>query len=107
MLVYYKDGEKRYQIAPEGIKVGDVIVTAKRAKAKLGNRMQLINILIGFEIYCVQINPSKTGQMAKSAGNSAKLVSFDGELAQVQLPSVKCALYTSSCYASVGRISKR
>lgn len=105
MLVCYKDGEKRYQLAPEGIKVGDVLLTAKRTKAKLGNRMQLLNIPIGFDIYCVQINPSKDGQMAKSAGNSAKLVSLDGDMAQVQLPSGEVRFVHKYCYASVGRIS--
>ena len=105
MLVVYKDGEKRYNLAPEGIKVGDTVLMAKRTKAKIGNRMQLSNIPVGFEIYNVQINPSKEGQIAKTAGMAAKLVSLDGEMAQVQLPSGEVRFVHKYCYATVGKLS--
>jgi large subunit ribosomal protein L2 len=105
MLVCYKDGEKRYQLAPEGIKVGDALMTAKKTRARVGNRMLLENIPVGFEIYNVQLAANKEGQIAKSAGSSAKLVSLDGEYAQVQLPSGEIRFVPKNCYASIGKIS--
>ncbi len=105
MLVLYKDGEYRYHLAPEGIKVGDRIMTAKKAKARPGNRMQLSNIPVGFDIHNVQIDLSGKGQLAKTAGAAAKLVSLDGEYAQVQLPSGEVRFVHKECYATVGRVS--
>lgn len=105
MLVVYKDGEKRYNIAPEGIKVGDTIIAGKRTKAKLGNRMQLMNIPVGFDIYNVQVSETKKGQIAKSAGSYAKLVSLDGAMAQIELPSKEMRFVAKTCYASIGKVS--
>ena len=105
ILVCYKDGEYRYHLAPEGIEVGDRIMTAKRSKARTGNRMHLESIPVGFEIYNVQIDLQKGGQLAKSAGNAAKLVSLDGEYAQVQLPSGEVRFVPKTCFASIGRVS--
>ncbi len=105
MLVCYKDGEYRYHLAPEGINVGDKILSAKRSKARTGNRMQLKFIPVSFEIYNVQINLNGSGQLAKSAGSAAKLVSLDGEYAQVELPSGEVRFVPKECYASIGRVS--
>lgn len=105
MLVCYKDGEYRYHLAPEGAKVGDKLLTAKRTKARVGNRMQLQYIPVGFEIYNVQIDLNKKGQLVKSAGNAAKLVSLDTELAQVQLPSGEVRFVPKECFATIGRVS--
>lgn len=105
MLVCYKDGEYRYHLAPEGMKVDDKILTAKKTKAKVGNRMHLSSIPVGFEIYNVQIDLNGKGQLAKSAGNAAKLVSLDGEYAQVQLPSGEVRFVPKECFASIGRVS--
>lgn len=105
MLVVYKDGEKRYHLAPEGIKVEDIVITAKRAKAKTGNRMQIGSIPVGFEIYNVQISATKGGQIAKTAGCYAKLVSLDSQMAQVQMPSGEIRFVSKDCYASIGKLS--
>lgn len=105
MLVCYKDGEYRYHIAPEGIKVDNKILTAKKTKARTGNRMHLENIPVGFEIFNVQTNLSGGGQIAKSAGSAAKLVSLDGEYAQVELPSGEVRFVHKTCFATVGRAS--
>ena len=105
ILVCYKDGEYRYHLAPEGLEVGDKIMTAKRSKARTGNRMHLESIPVGFEIYNVQTDLKKGGQIAKSAGNAAKLVSLDGEYAQVQLPSGEVRFVPKTCFASIGRVS--
>lgn len=105
MLVCYKDGEYRYHLAPEGIKVGERILTAKRTKARTGNRMQLQYIPVGFEIHNIQINLSGHGQLVKTAGSLAKLVSLAGEYAQVQLPSGEVRFVPKECYATIGRVS--
>lgn len=105
MLVSYKDGEYRYHLAPHGVSVGDRIVTAKRSKARIGNRMQLQYIPVGFEIHNVQINRSGKGQLAKTAGVAAKLAAVQGEYAHVELPSGEVRMIDKECFASIGRLS--
>ena len=105
MLIQYKDGEKRYQIAPEGIKVGDEIITSEKAKVKKGNRMLIKNIPVGYEIYNVELHQGKGGQMARSAGSRLKLVSLAGKHAQLQMPSGETRLISKDCYASIGAVS--
>ena len=105
MLLVYADGEKRYQIAPIGIKVGDEVFTQEKGVIKTGNRMQLKNIPVGYSIYNIELQPGRGGQIAKSAGNAAKLVSLEGPKAQVQLPSGEIRLFEKKCYASVGTVS--
>lgn len=104
MLVFYKDGEKRYQIAPNDIKVGDVIVAGEKAKVKNGNRMMVKFIPVGFSIYNVEMHPGKGGQLGRSAGASIKLVSLEGEYAQLQMPSGEIRLVNKECYASIGLV---
>lgn len=103
-LVVYADGAKRYILAPHGLTNGDKIITKEKAKIKTGNRMQIENIPVGFEIYNVEINKGKGGQIVRSAGTSAKLVSLEGKYAQVQLPSGEVRLVHKDCYASIGRL---
>lgn len=105
MLLTYIDGEKRYQIAPNKIQVGDEIVTKVKGPIKTGNRMQLKNIPVGYSIYSVELQPGKGGQIAKSAGGYAKLVSLEGPKAQVQLPSGEIRLIEKKCFASIGEVS--
>jgi large subunit ribosomal protein L2 len=105
VLVCYKDGEYRYHLAPAGIKVGDKFMAANKLKARIGNRMTLENIPIGFEIHNVQLDLTGKGQITKSAGSYAKLVSLDGEYAQVQLPSGEVRFVHKGCFASIGRVS--
>lgn len=104
-LVCYKDGEYRYHLAAHGMQVDDKLMTAVKAKARIGNRMHLESIPVGFEIYNVQIKLDGKGQIAKSAGNAAKLVSLDGEYAQVQLPSGEVRFVPKACFATIGRVS--
>ncbi|MBU0981434.1 50S ribosomal protein L2 [Patescibacteria group bacterium] len=105
MLVTYKDGDKRYHLAPADIEIGDKIMTAKKTKAKVGNRMMLESIPVGFEISNIQLNLSGKGQLARSAGARAKLVSLDGDLAHVELPSGEVRFVHKTCYADIGRVS--
>ncbi|MBT4916921.1 50S ribosomal protein L2 [Candidatus Peregrinibacteria bacterium] len=105
MLVVYKDGEKRYHLAPEGVKVGESIMTAEKAKIKVGNRMKIVNIPVGYEIYNVEMKKEKGGQLGRSAGSSLKLVSLEGAHAQVQMPSGEIRLVEKEGYATIGQVS--
>lgn len=105
MLVQYKDGEKRYHIAPSGIKVEDEIVTGQKTKVKVGNRMLIKNIPVGYNVYNVELHEGKGGQMGRSAGSSIKLVSLEGKLAQIQMPSGEIRLVSKKCYATIGTVS--
>ena len=104
MLVQYKDGEKRYHIAPNGVKVDDPIVTKDKATINPGNRMKLINIPVGYEIHNVELYEGKGGQLGRSAGTAIKLVSLEGKHAQIQLPSGEIRLVSKNCFASIGTV---
>jgi len=105
MLVQYRDGEKRYHVAPHGIKTGDKIIISQKAKIKRGNRMLINNIPIGYNIYNVELNKGKGGQMGRSAGTAIKLVSLEGKHAQIQMPSGEIRLVSKQCYATIGIVS--
>ncbi len=105
MLVAYQDGEKRYHIAPEGMKVGAEVITKVKAKAQVGNRMKLKNIPIGFNIFNVELTMGKGGQMVRSAGSTAQLVSLEGPMAHIQFPSGEVRLVHKDCYATIGVVS--
>lgn len=105
MLVTYVDGDKRYHIAPEGMKVGSVILIKPKAKIRVGNRIQLRNIPVGFEIHNLELNPGRGGQIIRSAGSAARLISLEGPYAQVQLPSKEIRFVHKECYATIGRVS--
>jgi len=106
ILVNYKDGEKRYHLAPQDIKVGDKIMLADKVKLKPGNRMLLKNFPVGFMIYNLEITKGKGGQMIRSAGSSAKVISQEDEMyTQVQLPSGEVRLVNRDCYATFGEVS--
>ncbi len=105
MLAQYKDGEKRYHIAPSEIKVGDKIMTAEKAKINVGNRMQMQNIPVGYNIYNVELHKGKGGQMGRSAGSSVKLVSLEGKYAQILMPSGEVRLVAKDNYATIGIVS--
>jgi large subunit ribosomal protein L2 len=101
-LVVYPDGDKRYHLAAHGSKVGDPILTAEKTKIKNGNRCQIKNIPAGFEVFNVELKPKKGGQLARSAGSRAKVVSTEKEMAQIQLPSSEIRLVPKTCFATIG-----
>lgn len=105
MLVQYKDGEKRYHLAPSEIKVGDKINTSEKGKIKAGNRMHLNSIPVGYSVYNVELKAGKGGQLGRSAGTSIKLVSLEGKYAQVQMPSGEVRLVPKKGFASIGTTS--
>jgi len=104
MMVQYKDGEKRYQLAPNGIEINSKIITAEKAKVKTGNRVLIKNIPVGFSIYNVEMYKGKGGQLGRSAGTEIKLVSLEGEKAQIQMPSGEVRLVDKDCYATIGTV---
>jgi len=104
-LIAYADGDKRYILAPEELSVGERVVTAPRTKVKVGNRMQLRHIPVGFKVHNVELTLGKGGAVVRSAGSSALLVSLDGPYAQVQLPSGEVRYVHKECYASIGTVS--
>ena len=105
MLAQYQDGEKRYHLAPEGAEVGNPIITSEKTPVKPGNRMLIKNIPVGYNIYNVELHEGKGGQMGRSAGTAIKLVSLEGKLAQIQMPSGEIRLVSKKCYATIGNVS--
>lgn len=105
MLVQYIDGEKRYHLAPAGIKVGETVMCNDKAKVKVGNRMMLRNIPVGFDIHNVALKEEKGGQFARSAGSALKLTSLEGQYAQLQMPSGEIRMVSKNCFASIGQVS--
>ncbi len=104
-LVQYADGEKRYVLAPEGLKEGDEIVCGERTKIKPGNRMKLEHVPVGYRIYNVEIQIGRGGQIVRSAGTSAVLVGLDGDFALIELPSGEMRKVRRECYATIGTVS--
>jgi large subunit ribosomal protein L2 len=104
-LVHYSDGEKRYMLAPEGLKIDDEVVCADRTKVKPGNRMRLEHVPVGYRIYNIEMQAGRGGQIVRSAGSSAVLVGFDVPYAIVQLPSGEMRKVRAVCFASIGSVS--
>lgn len=104
-LVKYEDGERRYILAPDKIKVGDVIVSGPDAEFKDGNALPMKNIPIGLHIHNIEMKPGKGGQMVRSAGESAQLVAVEGKYATVKLPSGEIRMVPAECYATLGTVS--
>ncbi|EKD93752.1 MAG: 50S ribosomal protein L2 [uncultured bacterium] len=105
ILVNYKNGDKRYHLAPEKIGVNDHVITDHKTKIKTGNRCLIENIPVGFTIYNIELQKGKGGQIVRSAGTSAKLVSLEGEMAQVELPSKEVRFIPKGNFASIGVVS--
>ncbi len=104
-LVNYKDGEKRYILATEGMKKGKEIMSGENASIKAGNRTKVKNIPVGTVISNVELFPGKGGQAVRSAGSGAVLTAIEGEKAQVKMSSGEIRLVSSECYATIGQVS--
>lgn len=105
MLLLYQDGERRYQIAPEGIKVGDRIICGEDAPLSLGNRLKLKNISPGTAIFNIELLPGQGGKIVRSAGNSAQILSKEGGFVSIVLPSKEIRLISEECFATIGQVS--
>lgn len=105
-LIEFEDGEKRYIIAPDGLKVDDKVVFSKnKVDIKLGNRMPLEHIPVGVGVYNLEIEPGKGAKMVRSAGTLAVVQSIEGKYAQVKLPSGEIRLFKKEAMATVGQVS--
>lgn len=103
-LVCYADGEKRYIIAPNKLKVGDVIVSGPDSDIKVGNALPIANIPVGTIIHNIELKPGKGAQMVRSAGNGAQLMAKEGNYAQVRLPSGEVRMVRINCRATIGEV---
>ncbi|WP_209811059.1 50S ribosomal protein L2 [Ammoniphilus resinae] len=103
-LINYADGEKRYIIAPQGLKVGDVIESGPDADIKVGNALPLANMPVGTTIHNIELKPGKGGQMVRSAGASAQLLGRDGEYAIIRLTSGEIRKVRLECRATIGQV---
>ena len=104
-LLEYTDGEKRYIIAPNGIKVEMKVISAESAEPNVGNAMKLKNIPLGTVVSCIELRPGQGAVMARSAGSSAQLTSRDGKYAIVKLPSGEARMVLTECMAMIGSVS--
>ena len=103
-LIYYADGEKRYILAPLGLKVGDTIMSGSNAEIRPGNAMPLRSMPTGTEIHNIELQKGRGGQMVRSAGNSAQLMVKEGEYALIRLPSGEIRRVRSDCLATIGQL---
>ena len=103
-LLHYVDGEKRYIIAPNGLKVGDRIVSGPESDIKVGNALPIANIPVGTVIHNVELKPGKGGQLCRSAGTSAQLMAKEGKYAHLRLPSGEVRLVLVACRATIGQV---
>src|SRR5918992_859971 len=103
-LLHYADGEKRYILVPQGLRVGDVIVAGPKAEARVGNALPLRAIPLGTVIHNIELVPGKGGQIVRSAGASAQLMAKEGDKAQVRLPSGEVRRVDMRCMATIGQV---
>ncbi|HEV2404495.1 MAG TPA: 50S ribosomal protein L2 [Ktedonobacterales bacterium] len=103
-LLHYVDGEKRYILAPNGLKVGDSVMSGTEAEIRVGNALPLRNIPTGTVIHNIELYKGKGGQMVRSAGTAAQLMAKEGDYAQVRLPSGEQRLVHIDCIATIGQV---
>ena len=103
-LLHYKDGEKRYILHPDGLKIGQKIMSGPAADILIGNALPLKNIPAGTVVHNIELRPGKGGQMARSAGSQAQLISREGGLALLKLPSGEVRRVQVDCMATIGQV---
>src|SRR2546430_2803341 len=103
-LLHYKDGEKRYIIAPLGIRVGDTVMSGPQADILPGNALPVRNIPVGTLVHNVELQPGRGAQLCRSAGTQAQLLAKEGERATLKLPSGEVRLVALACMATVGQV---
>ena len=104
-LVFYKDGEKRYIVAPKNLQVGQEILSGKQIQPEIGNAMPLADVPLGTQICCIEMAPSRGAILARSAGSFATLNAKDGKFATIKLPSGEVRLVLLTCRATIGVVS--
>ncbi|MFA5864459.1 MAG: 50S ribosomal protein L2 [Phycisphaerae bacterium] len=103
-LIHYVDGEKRYILAPLGLKVGAMVESGASVEPKVGNCMPLSTVPVGYEIHNVEVRPGCGGKLVRAAGMVARLVGREGDYAHVQLPSGEIRMFNAKCRATIGQV---
>jgi large subunit ribosomal protein L2 len=103
-LLFYKDGEKRYIIAPNGLEVGTVIISGPDSPYEVGNALPLSNIPLGTDVHNIELVAGKGGQMVRSAGAYAQVVAKEGDYVTIKLPSKEVRMVRKECYATIGQV---
>ncbi|MCL1924506.1 MAG: 50S ribosomal protein L2 [Defluviitaleaceae bacterium] len=103
-LLAYADGEKRYMLAPVGLKVGDKIMNGAEAEIKIGNTLPMKDMPVGTQIHNIEMKPGQGGKLVRSAGNAAQLMAKEGKYATLRLPSGEMRLVPIDCRATVGQV---
>lgn len=103
-LLHYADGEKRYILAPHGLKVSDTVMAGERAEIQVGNCLPIKNIPLGTAVHNLEIVPDKGGQMVRGAGGAAQLLARDRDFVHVRLPSGEVRMFRGDCWATVGQV---
>ncbi len=103
-LLAYRDGEKRYIIAPLGLKVGDIVEAGDNVEIKVGNALPIKNIPVGTIVHNIELKPGGGGQLARGAGTMAQIMAKEGKYAHVKLPSGEMRLIHVECYATIGQV---
>ncbi len=104
-LLKYVDGERRYILAPDGLKVGDKIMAGPEAEIRVGNALPLEKIPVGLTIHAIEMRENKGAQLVRSAGTSAQLAAKEGKFALIKLPSGEMRKVHARCYATIGQVS--
>jgi large subunit ribosomal protein L2 len=105
VLLNYIDGEKRYIIAPHGLKVGDEIISSENAAPKIGNRLLLKNVLVGAQVHDIELSPSAGGKIIRSAGTFATVLANEGGYTHLKMPSGEVRMVLDRCWATIGQVS--
>lgn len=103
-LLHYVDGEKRYILAPLGVKVGDTLLSGANAEIRPGNCLPISNIPVGTLVHNIEIKEGRGGQLVRSAGAAAQLLAKEGDFAQIRMPSGEVRMIRQKCYATVGQV---
>jgi len=106
-LLNYRDGEKRYIVAPEGLTVGSKIISGQEAPIRLGNSLPLKNIPAGTFVHNIELKPKKGGQIARSAGSAAQIMAKEGRYVTLRMPSGEMRLVLNECFATIGEIGNK
>ena len=104
-LLEYQDGQKKYIIAPQDLKVGDEVIFSEKAPLKPGNRMKLKNIPVGTMVYNIELTPGRGGKIVRAAGTSAQVMAQEGKYTHLKMPSGEIRKVFAECFASIGQVS--
>ena len=105
-LIQYRDGEKRYILAPQDLKVGDEVLIAEKTELRPGSRMKLKNIPLGTLVHNIEISPGQGGKLIRGAGTGAKVLAREGGYVQIEMPSKEIRKIHEECFASIGQVSR-